>query len=115
MGWVDAYIYPKTKAEQDGLKWRLPTKDEQLSIVDEGCFPRIDPKIFPNTMYKPFSKSKYWTKSTFFAESLSEWFSWVIDYSGSSLNGNLASLDIALSIEHSREEKNYIRLIRDIK
>lgn len=71
-------------------------------------------------MYKPFSndplsKSKYWTTSIFYSETLSQWYSWVIDYSGSSLNGDIASLDIALSIKHSREEKNYIRLIRDIK
>ena len=45
-------------SEQIGEGWRLPSKDELLSLVCEECgTPTIDPNIFPNTEAVP-----YWTR-----------------------------------------------------
>lgn len=41
----------------DGGGWRLPTKDELLSIVDRSFFPTIDPSYFPGTPMRSFWSS----------------------------------------------------------
>jgi len=49
--------------------WRLPTKRELLSIVDNGQFkPAIDTRFFPNTL-----NSHYWTSSPYPEQENSAW------------------------------------------
>jgi hypothetical protein len=49
--------------------WRLPTKKELLSIVDNGRFkPAVDPRFFPNTL-----SLHYWSSSPYSEDENSAW------------------------------------------
>jgi len=65
-----AYIQAINELELCGISdWRLPTKRELLSIVDNGRFkPAVDDRFFPNTL-----STQYWTSSPFPEEENFAW------------------------------------------
>jgi hypothetical protein len=58
--------------------WRVPNRDELLSLVEAGCFgPAINGVVFPGTR-----AGLHWTSTP----TSVQWYSWVVDFRDGSLN-----------------------------
>jgi hypothetical protein len=86
--WQEALAYcSRLKVASGG--WRLPSKNELLSIVDhDHGQPTIDLTIFPNTRIR-----HYWTSTT---EGVAEGYGWYVDFGNG--NPNTTSMDLGLNV-----------------
>jgi hypothetical protein len=68
--WFDALAVAKDSAFSGNNDWRLPSKQELMSIVDETCFfPSINELVFPNT-----APRSVWSSTTITAFPANAWF-----------------------------------------
>jgi hypothetical protein len=68
--WFDALAVAKDSAFAGNNDWRLPSKQELMSIVDETCFfPSINELVFPNT-----APRSVWSSTTITAFPANAWF-----------------------------------------
>ena len=59
LSWDDAIKYAEEFSKKSGKSWRLPTKKEMKSIMEEKCInPSLNPTVFPNVIVDNF-----WTAS----------------------------------------------------
>lgn len=104
--WADALQHAKQNTFAGASDWRLPNKNELLSIVEYRCFaPAINSKIFPNTLVPNTLEGMYWS-STPNPNNSSR--AWLITFYNGYVNGYLESYVY---------DSNFIRvrLVRDVQ
>ena len=79
--WAEAKKYTKSLTLAGYSDWRLPTKEELMSIVVKGPAPAIDTETFPNTPSEFFwSSSPYASYATGYA--------WGVDFDFGDTDGS---------------------------
>ena len=57
------FVEAKKRVEEGYSKWRIPTIEEMMTLVDETCVPAINTNIFPDISVD--EDTSYWTQSVF--------------------------------------------------
>lgn len=97
MSWQEALQYASTHRFASNSQWRLPSKNELASLIEDRCDdPAIHPWFFPNTP----TERAYWTSSPD-ADDADD--AWRVDFR----HGHIDS-------DHKRI-RYYVRLVRDLE
>ena len=94
----DATDYCENITIADYDNWRLPTKDELLSIVDYGYYDPASYEEFVNTY-----SYRYWSSTTNVTENREKKSAWYVNFSYGQADSFLKS------------DKNYVRCVRSAK